>query len=284
MLIALRMQRRINTASNRFRIRRCFPLQSAAMSVTYERWLEFVFNNPVREPEWYWDEDFDTRWAALELTDTFIVQCMTRLFLRPEVLNSYSLDQVEQGLWFLIGGSSPGRSSEALLRRESLLSERVACIHAISSFFRNFVVVVTDAEYDPRENCRESLTCVCYMWWDIFPMHFYLRRQIPGGVVLPPNLRELLDKHERGSLNTSAERGKLEIEAEIHEATLQVMAEMLDLPSELCQFSALHGLGHWHSRHPERVEQIVDSFVSRHKNLRPYLIEYASDARFGRVL
>lgn len=278
------MQRRIGTVANRFRIRQCFPVQSAAMSVTYEQWLEFVFNNPVREPEWYWDEDFDTRWAALELTDTFIVRCMTRLFLHPEVLDSYSLDQVEQGLWFLIGESSPGHSSEALLRRESMLSERVACIHAISSFFRNFVVAVIDADYDPQENCREGIKCVCYMWWDIFPMHSYLRRQAPGTVALGPALTALLDKHERGSLNTGKEPGKLEIEADIHEATLQVMTEMLDLPSELCQFSALHGLGHWRSRHPERVEQIVDSFVLRHKNLRPHLIEYASNARVGHVL
>jgi hypothetical protein len=253
------------------------------MSATFEQWLEFVFNNPIREPEWYWDEDFDRRWAALELTDTFIVRYMTRLFLHPEVLDSYSLDQVEQGLWFLIGESSPGHSSEALLRRESMLSERVACIHAISSFFRNFVVAVTDAEYDPKGNCRESIKCVCYMWWDIFPMHRYIRRRVPGGIALGPALTALRDKHERGSSNTSAEPGKLEIEAEIHEVTLQVMTEMLDLPSELCRFSALHGLGHWQSRHPERVEQIVDAFIARHQDLRPHLIEYASNARVGRV-
>jgi hypothetical protein len=36
------------------------------MSATFEQWLEFVFNNPVRKHEWYWDEDFDSRWEALE--------------------------------------------------------------------------------------------------------------------------------------------------------------------------------------------------------------------------
>ena len=248
------------------------------MSATFEQWLEFVFNNPVREPEWYWDEDFDRRWAALELTDTFIVRCMTQLFLHPEVLDSYSLDQVELGLWFLIGESSPGHSSEALLRRESTLSDRVACIHAISSFFRNFVVAVTGADYDPKKNSVESVKCVCSMWWDIFPMHSYIRRRVSGSIRLSPALMARLDS------NTNAELRKIEIEPEIHEATLQVMTEILDLPSELCQFSALHGLGHWHSRHPERVEQIVDSFVSRHRNLRPHLLEYASNARVGKVL
>src|ERR1700728_3857630 len=100
------------------------------MSATFEQWLEFIFNNPVRKPEWYWDEDFDFRWEALELTDILIVRYMTRLFLGSKVLKRYALDQVEQGLWFLIGESSPGRSSEALLRRRAVLSDRVACIHS----------------------------------------------------------------------------------------------------------------------------------------------------------
>lgn len=61
------------------------------------------------------------------------------------------------------------------------------------------------------------------------------------------------------------------------------MSEVLDLPSELCQFSALHGLGHWHAHHPEQVEQIVDAFVTEQRP-QPHLIEYASRARLGSVL
>src|ERR1700688_366732 len=104
------------------------PGTMGTMSATFEQWLEFVFNNPVRKREWYWDEDFDSRWKELELTDALIVQYMTRLFLEPGVLRSYSLDQVEQGLWFLLGESSPGCSSKTLLRHEAALLDRVACI------------------------------------------------------------------------------------------------------------------------------------------------------------
>lgn len=246
------------------------------MSATYEQWLEFVFDNPVREHEWYWDEDFDACWAALELTDALIVRYMTHLFLRPEVLNLYSLDQVGQGLWFLIGESSPGNSSGALIRRESMLSDRVACIHAISSFFRSYVLAVTDGSYDPNENSDKcAFKSVCYMWWDIFPLHFYTRRDTQGNLALPPALKRLLKR---------VEAQILEIEPEIYEAALKVMTEILDLPSELCQISALHGLGHWYPRHPKRIEQIVDAFVSQHKNLMPHVIEYASNARLGQIL
>jgi hypothetical protein len=100
-------------------------------------------DNPVRKREWYWDEDFNPRWEALELTDALIVHYMTRLFLEPGVLRPYSLDQVEQGLWFLVGESSPGCSSKALLRREATVLDRVACIHAMSNFFRDFILAVT---------------------------------------------------------------------------------------------------------------------------------------------
>jgi hypothetical protein len=258
------------------------------MSVTFELWVEFVFNNPVREREWYWDEDFDSRWEALELTDAVIVQYMTRLFLEPGVLSPYSLDQVEQGLWFLIGESSPGCSGKALLRKEATLPERVACIRAMSGFFRNFILAATPQHFDPNAPLT-GVNGAAYMWWDIFPMHFYMRDHVPGGSgceVLLSTLEKMRlgpEIHEAVSKGL-AEELEMEIEPEIHQATLSVMSEVLDLPSETCQFSALHGLGHWHAERPQHVEQIVDAFLARHKDLRPHLIEYASRARRGKVL
>ena len=258
------------------------------MSATFEQWLEFVFNNPVRMREWYWDEDFDSRLEALELTDAIIVQYMTRLFLELGVLRPYSLDQVDQGLWFLLGESSPGCSSKTLLRHEAALRDRVACIHAMSSFFRNFILAVTPGHFDPKAP-TVGVTGVAYMWWDISPMRFYMRSHVPG-LTGPAALLSIVEKWKLGAelhdavLKEMADELELEIGPEIHQATLRVMSEVLDLPSELCQFSALHGLGHWHAEHPEQVERIVDAFLTRHKDLRPHLIEYASRARLGSVL
>jgi hypothetical protein len=110
-------------------------------------------------------------------------------------------------------------------------------------------------------------------------MRFYLRSHVPESA-------ELLSMRERfNQLGIDLSNVlELEIEPEIHQATLRVMSEVLDLPSETCQFSALHGLGHWHAHHPEQVEQIVDAFLTRHKDLRPDPIEYALRARLGSVL
>jgi len=250
------------------------------MSATFEQWLGFVFNNPVREREWYWDEDFESRWEALELTDALIVRYMTRLFLEPGVLKPYSLDQVNQSLWFLLGESSPGCPSKALLMREAALLDRVACIHAMSSFFRNFVLAEAPSQFDPQ-GPTVAVADAAYMWWDIFPMRFYIRSHIPE-LAGPPELLSMLEKFKQLGIDLS-KRMEPEIEPEIHQATLRVMSEVLDLPSELCQFSALHGLGHWHAEHPEQVEQVVDAFLAGHKHLSPHVVEYASKARLGSV-
>jgi hypothetical protein len=210
---------------------------------------------------------------------------LTRLFLEPGVLRSYSLDQVEQGLLFLLGEASPGCSSKTLLRHEAALLDRVACIHAMSRFFRNFILAVTPCHFNPKVPTI-GVTGAAYMWWDIFPMHFYMRSHVPGPTGASALLSQL-EKFKLGAelhnavLKEMADELEIEIEPEIHQATLSVMSEVLDLPSETCQFSALHGLGHWHAHHPE---QIVDAFLTRHKDLRPHLIEYASRARLGSVL
>ena len=55
-----------NNLNVRFLIAKPSPGTMGTMSATFEQWLEFVFNNPVRKHEWYWDEGFDSRWEALE--------------------------------------------------------------------------------------------------------------------------------------------------------------------------------------------------------------------------
>jgi hypothetical protein len=62
------------------------------------------------------------------------------------------------------------------------------------------------------------------------------------------------------------------------------MAEILTMPSELCQLSALHGLNHWHGNYSERVQGIVDSFLQRTPGLTNRIIEYAGKARVGGAL
>lgn len=176
------------------------------------------------------------------MTDVLTAKFLTRPFLQSHRLKKYSLAQVGQGIWFLVGESSPAQPAHALLRREVALRDRMACIHAMTEFFRSFVAPAAPGQVDVDS---DPFHIACYMWWDIFPTW--------GG----PNSGE----------------------PEIHAMCLRVMSEVLDLPSDLCRLSALHGLNHWHLHHREQVVNLIGGFLAKRGNLSPRIREYASSAR-----
>jgi len=213
------------------------------MNATFSEWVKAMFDHPPSEPEWYWEDNFDGLWERLGVTDALTVEYMTQLFLAPHKIEQYSYEQIAQGIWFLMGESSPGKSAYALLNGDVILDDRINCIKAMANFFGEFVAPAAQGAADTENNPFHG---ACYMWWDIFPTY--------GG----PNAGE----------------------PEFHSACLGAMSEILSLSSELCQLSSLHGLNHWHLYHAERVEAIVDSFLQRSR-LTPRIVEYASTARSG---
>lgn len=221
-------------------------------TATFDQWLSAVFDNPVREPEWYWREDFDIYWDRLQLSEAVTVRYMTRLFMEPNHLKPYSPDQIAQGIWFLIGGSSPGKSAYALLSSEMPLDECAGCIHAMANFFRTFVAPAAPGRSNEE---KDSFQGAFYMWWDIFPTQ--------GSPICGPNTGG---------------------EPELHVACLDTMAEILSIRSELCQLSALHGLNHWHAAYAEKVEEVIDTFLEKTPGLTSRIIEYAHKARSGEAL
>jgi hypothetical protein len=220
-------------------------------TANFDQWLDAVFDHPVLKREWYWDEDFEDSWNRLELSDQVTVEYMTRLFLGPSCLKKYSLDQVAQGIWFLIGESSPGKSAYALLNSEVRLELRKDCVGAMTIFFREFVAPLAPGRANEQ---KDDFQVVCYMWWDILPTY--------GGPTYGP---------DTGG------------EPELHVACINTMVEILSIHCELCQLSALHGLNHWHHYHQKRVEQIVDDFLRETPDLTNRIIEYAGEARAGRA-
>jgi hypothetical protein len=214
------------------------------VTARFEEWVEAVFDHRVGEPEWYWAADFDARWDSLELTGPVTVAYLTRLYGHPSILERYSLEQVAQGIWFLVGESSPAQPSHLLLETSIALGVRVACIESMQSFFREFVVTAAPGAADTETN---PFHIACYMWWDIFPTW--------GGAA--------------------------GVEREIDHACLATMSEVLQLPSELCQLSALHGLSHWYLTYGERVEHTVDGFLANSGHFTQRIREYAALARQG---
>jgi hypothetical protein len=213
------------------------------MSASFDEWLRAVFDHPVEDPEWYWQPEFDDQWEALGLTPDLSVAHLTRLYRGASVLEAYSLDQVAQGIWFLVGESSPAQPSHALLDPEIALAVRVDCVRAIEDFFRDFVAQKAPGSAD---RVAEAFQTACFMWWDIFPMW-----------------------------GDSSEG-----EPELKLACLEVMRATLRLPSDVCQLSALHGLNHWHRRYGQQATGIIDEFLATYQPSSK-VREYASVARLG---
>jgi len=217
------------------------------LSADFATWTEAVFNHPVEKPEWFWARDFDDQWDSLELSDAITVAYLTRLFRDSHRLAAYSLDQVAQGIWFLIGEASPAQPSYLLLKPKVSFENRAECLIAMVDFFRDFVGPAAPGSADTESN---DFHIACYMWWDIFPSY--------GG------------PHAGG--------------AELHQVCLSVMTEILALPWELCQLSALHGLNHWHLHYADKVEYIVDNFLMQATGITSRIREYAEIARRGAAL
>jgi len=215
------------------------------MAADFERWVDAVFDRPVGKPEWYWAPEFDEQWESLGLDGPTTVAYLTRLYRESSVLSRFPLEQVAQGIWFLVSESSPGQPSHYLLDGAIPLDRRVTCIRSIATFFRNFVAVAAPGASDADRNPFHG---ACYMWWDIFPA--------------------------RWSGNEASE---------IDDACLRTMVEVLQLPSELCQLSALHGLNHWHLGHADYVERTIDAFLDRADDITPRIREYAALAKCGRA-
>ena len=217
------------------------------VTAQFEQWIRAAFDHPPKEPEWYWDEDFDSFWDSIGLSEAVTVSYLTRLFLEPNHLKPYSLPQVAQGIWFLIGGSSPSKACYGLINPGIALGERVPCIRAMAEFFRNFVAPAT---HGPAETDSDPFHGACYMWWDILPFRPWRGEPLEG-------------------------------EPDVHNACVNAMTEILQLPSDVCRISALHGLNHWQEHYTEQVERVIDSFLRNATEIVPRIREYAMQARAG---
>jgi hypothetical protein len=219
-------------------------------NLTFEEWLIYVFDRPVNDsmPEWYWDLDADW-WRGSSLQ---IIEFVTQAFEHAgRLLQPYSDAQLDQGLWFIVSNGCSDYMF-ALLDPGVSWPARQRCVRSMHNLFAEcFAKRCTPHLSHLDEPGASPLNMVCYMWWDILP------------IGAQPN-----DPDHAG------------LDREI----LAVMESTLHLDSVPCQESALHGLGHWQHYYPQRVGEIIDTFLRSQKNLREELRTYAMSAASGCVL
>ncbi|HEX5446485.1 MAG TPA: hypothetical protein VFW87_21890 [Pirellulales bacterium] len=216
--------------------------------LNFEEWLRFVFDHPVTDPQWYFDIDAD-EWRG---TSSIAADYLTRLFSDPcRWCEGFSDEQLNQGFWFIVGQNGC-HGADSFLDAEVPWEIRRQGIEAIGTLFEQlFAKRCSDRLSHFDERGVRPLNSICYMWWDLFPTFGPSR------------------KPSQASFDAVA---------------MEVMRRLLEIDSQACQESALHGLGHYQSAHPTRVKRMIDEYLARNPELRRELLVYAHDAREGVVL
>ena len=173
---------------------------------------------------------------------------LTRLFSDPVgVLEGLSDEEIGVGLWSVLDSGGAG-TALALNDATLPLDARIACVHKIRNLYRELFVPRCAERLGHLSEQGGRLEMICYMFWDV---------AVFGG---PPGERE-------GNL--------------FEDAVLDVLEDTLYLEHAACQESAIHGLGHRVTRHPERAPAILDRWLRSGPLRDPRLRPYAEAARTG---
>lgn len=204
-------------------------------------WVASVFDHPVADPAWYWEED-----AMCVPESAHTLEMLAAVYTNPVVhLGQYSDAQVNQGLWYL---TNPTLSNASFGFFNEKLPVELRCrgLAAIPVLFRCLFAPKCSHTFEEWKSAQASpLDSICFMWWDLFPAY---------------NARRLTRERD---------------------LCLDAMSQALRLESVTCQLAGLHGLGHWEKVAPRRVEGIIDGFLRSRPRPHPEVAKYARLARGG---
>lgn len=198
-------------------------VQGVTPAMNHLDWISYTFDQTVSGLPKY---------TELESTNIEVLDHLSWLFTNTRQLSRhYSQSQMAQGLWFLF---DPSCSSYIFAFLDDTVS-KVQRKRALKSIFHLFCDYFAQ-ECPPRLGHTEQASTphppdinqVCYMFWDIVPLH-------PQGSEDVPKSFDLI--------------------------CLDVMQQTLGLDHIACQESALHGLGHWHAAYPKTTSKIIKKFL-----------------------
>ncbi len=181
--------------------------------ISLEDFQDFLFNHPIPnkdigEEHWYWDFDLLIDYNEEQIANSYI-----ELFEKADaLLNKYSLEQLEQGLW-AIPSENLDCSVYNLIWNSSLdLNTKDRLIQSMYHLYEKLFNV-------------QKLETSCDMWWDSLAYSYCVD--------------DLRDPENN------------ETDRVIQDSMFDVLCLILNLSSEGCRYAALHGLGHLRHRNTE---------------------------------
>jgi len=199
-------------------------------ALIYPQFLAFFFERPIvvghKERYELFRSGIDYFIASNPTTVVAHVQAMCRDF--SALTKVYSHEQLDQGLWAVFGAAI---SCEQFLFDPTVdLGLRIDCIESMYLPFRDVVANSTIGKEDS----------FYFMWWDMILHTFW----------------QMADDYKCDYSGLSDDYKR------ILEAMYLTLLNILALPQQGCQWSALHGLGHLH--HP-LGRLAVQSYLNVHR-------------------
>jgi len=214
-------------------------------AVNIDKFIDYLSDRDADGIEWYFREDHNDP----EIEASRLLELSSEVFTSIEKLSTeFEEKQICMGLRYLVNPSC-GPIPYFYVDTSVEFTVRVHAISSMESLFRALFAKIPDEDglYINMPGLRLSYKETCYMWWDMFPRHGSPRRAD-------------LDRTD--------------------DVILQTIVSILQLPSQACRESALHGLGHWSLSRSEDVEKAIRAFLA---HATPDLKAYAVDAMRGRV-
>lgn len=220
---------------------------------TFEEWLTWIFDHPVQGYGDWWRDLEPIQLQGSEQAHVFgqALSCLIRLFEDPSFLmDRFSPGQIDQGIHFIIVGSS---HFSLLWCDEVPWEDRDRAFKAIPSLYQSLFAPLYEDKLSVGSRTRDPdcPTSVCYMWWDFCSVCS-------------------LDDWPEGE--------------RVNNAIFEAFEAILQLKSEACLESVLHGLGHAHLYQPARSASMIKRFLEARDDLSPKLRQYAERASRGEIL
>jgi hypothetical protein len=169
---------------------------------------------------------------------------LARLFNDPALLlDRYSMAQIEQGFWVIAGAG--GIMTPALVDDEGVLRKQIACILSMENIFTTIF-------------SKYPMDTICHMWWDDLVM-------------------VTSDFNDSGT-NIQSDIRNAE---PLRKSIFDVVSKIIFIPSERCQRSALHALGHL--QHPGK-KKLIFQYLNSDLEISDETKEYSKHCITGNIL
>ncbi|MGE3623418.1 MAG: hypothetical protein AB7H77_06060 [Bdellovibrionales bacterium] len=132
----------------------------------YTNWLEYVFNRPATDPEWYFGENEDFRASQAEM-----VYLIGRTCERSgNDLAGYSNEQVNNGLSYMFFCHA-SNTVYAIIQEGCEEREQIEAVKKMKILYRDCLAKRCDPVLSHKHEATSNpLSYFCYMLWDVSPL------------------------------------------------------------------------------------------------------------------